>query len=280
MILFTGDNPPHNPWKENSDEIYNVTQVFVDLLYKKYQYTGAVFPTLGNHEEYIADQYSPFDMQRENDFLKDMGDIFKVWLGKEEYENFIKHGYYSSKFKNTNLRIIALNCFLCDALNFFLIRNPTDPGNQFDWMEKVLRMAEKNGEYVFIIGHIPPGDSTYLSQCSMRYNVLVDRFQNIIRGQFYGHTHYDEFRIVTEYFNSTSIAGMIYTAPSLTSYTFKNPSFRVYEVDSNTKILKDYQQYRLNLTEANLTPDIKPDWKVAYNAKTVKFLNYLLGFFY
>jgi sphingomyelin phosphodiesterase len=136
-------------------------------------------------------------------------------------------------------------------------------------MEKVLREAEKNNEYVFIIGHIPPGDSTYLSQCSKRYNALVDRFSNIIRGQFYGHTHYDEFRIINEYFNHTNIAGLILTAPSLTSYSWKNPSFRIYDVDSHSKIIKDYHQYRLNLTEANLTPDVKPKWKVSYTAKQV-----------
>ena len=282
MILFTGDNTPHNPWVNNKEEVYNITRVFVDLLYNKYKYRGVVFPALGNHEEYIADQYDPYNMTREYSFLKEMGDIFKVWLGEDEYQQFIKNGYYTTKFKNTNLRIIVINCFLCDILNFYLIKNPTDPGQQFEWMERILRQAEKSGEYIFIVGHIPPGDSTYMSECSKRYNALVDRFSSIIRGQFYGHTHYDEFRLITEYFNKTNIAGVILTAPSLTSYSYKNPSFRVYDIDSETKILKDYSQYRLNLTEANLTPDTKPQWKVAYTANSVNLLIYLynlnLGF--
>jgi sphingomyelin phosphodiesterase len=271
IIVWTGDNPPHNPWNENSQEIFNITQVFVDLLYEKYKYKGAVFPSLGNHEEYITDQYNPFDSSREKEFLQKMGDIFRVFLGDEQHETFVKYGFYTAKYANTNLRIISINCFLCDVMNFFLIRDPTDPGKQFEWLEKVLREAERDGEYVFIIGHIPPGDSTYLSECSKRYNAIVDRFSNTIRGQFYGHTHYDEFRIITEYFNEEKIAGIILTAPSLTSYSWKNPSFRVYEVDSKTSIIKDYYQYRLNLTEANLNPYDKPDWKVAYTAKEVKF---------
>lgn len=269
FILWTGDNPPHNPWLSNGDEIYNITRVFVDLLYKKYNYSGPVFPSLGNHEEYIADQFNPYEGDREIEFLKTFADIFKIWLDDEAYQSFLNRGFYTSKYLNTNLRIISINSLVCDCLNFFIIKDPTDPGQQFSWMEGVLRQAEKDGEIVYVIGHIPPGDSTYLSQCSFRYNALVDRFSHIIRGNFYGHTHLDEFRLIPEYFNSTKIAGIIYTAPSLTSYSFQHPSFRIYEVDSNTKLLVDFDQYRLNLTEANLTPDVKPKWKVAYSARRV-----------
>lgn len=269
FILWTGDNPPHNPWQSNEDEIYNITSVFVDLIHNKYNYQGQVFVALGNHEEYIADQYDPFDMERENEFLETMANINKPFLGQEEYVMFKLNGYYSSKVKNSNLRIISYNCFLCDIMNFFIIKDPTDPGKQFEWIERTLRQAEKDNEYVIIIGHIPPGDSTYFSECSKRYNALVDRFSNIIRGQFYGHTHYDEFRVIPEYFNNTNIAGVILTAPSLTSYSFLHPSFRIFDMDDKTKILKDYHQYRLNLTEANLTPDVKPQWKIAYSGKNV-----------
>jgi sphingomyelin phosphodiesterase len=155
------------------------------------------------------------------------------------------------------------------VLNFFLIRDPTDPGGQIAWMEQVLRQAEKEGEFVYIIGHIPAGDVTFLSQCSLRYNALTDRFSHIIRGQFFGHTHYDEFRMIPEYFNSTNVIGIIFTAPSLTTYSTKNPSFRVFEADLDTKHLLNYHQYRLNVTKANLTPDVRPKFELSYDAKTV-----------
>lgn len=54
-----------------------------------------------------------------------------------------------------------------------------------------------------------------------------------------------------------------------------NPSFRVFKVDSKSKLPKDYLQYRLNLTEANLSSD-DPVWKVSYRASeffNVKYLN-------
>lgn len=272
IILWTGDNAPHNVWTNTTDAIKNITSEFVDLLLNKYKYQGAIHYALGNHEEYITDQFNPFDYTREKDWLEMIGGIARPFLKDDEYKNFVKYGYYTSKYSDTNLRIITFNCMLCDVINFFLIKNPTDPGQQFEWMEKVLRQAEQDNEYVFIMGHIPPGDATYLSECSRRYNALVDRFSNIIRGQFYGHSHYDEFRVITEYFNQNNTVGLILTAPSLTTWDFQHSSFRVFNVDYETKALRDYDQYRLNLTEANLTPDVKPSWKITYNGKQVNYI--------
>jgi sphingomyelin phosphodiesterase len=133
-------------------------------------------------------------------------------------------------------------------------------------MEGVLRAAELNGEYVFIMGHIPPGDSNYLSQCSRRYNALIDRFSYLIRGQFFGHTHYDEFRLVHEYFNSSNVAGLIFTAPSVTTYSNRNPSYRVYDVKMSNNQPIDYTQKFLNITKANLEPNQNPVWEVQYVA--------------
>jgi sphingomyelin phosphodiesterase len=274
LIIWTGDNPAHTIWNNNADEIYNITAVFIDLLYNKYNYKKPVFPSLGNHEEFIADQYDPFT-NREVGFLSTMSKLFSNWLSEEEQQMFSKYGYYSKKYLNTNLRIISMNCFLCDTLNFYLIENPTDPQGQFSWMEKTLRDAEKNGEYVFIIGHIPPGDTTFTTQCAKRYQALVDRFSNIVRGNFYGHTHYDEFRLMTEYFNHDKISGVIYTTPSLTTYESHNPSFRVYEVESKNMIMKNYYQYRLNITKANSNPFAEPEWEIVYNAREV--ISYNLG---
>ncbi len=106
---------------------------------------------------------------------------------------------------------------------------------------------------------------------------MVDRFTNIIRGQFYGHTHNDQFEVVRSYNNDSSPVGVIYITPSLTtykkfnrtkillfSYTRLNPSFRIFEVDSETNQIVDYRQYRLNLTKwnQNTTGDI--EWDLAY----------------
>ncbi len=61
------------------------------------------------------------------------------------------------------------------------------------------------------------------------------------------------------------------------SYEFLQPSFRVFDVDSNSKIPKDYMQYRLNLTNANSLPENEiPQFDIAYKASeffNIKYLN-------
>jgi sphingomyelin phosphodiesterase len=274
FIIWTGDNPSHTPWQSNYDEVYNSTQTFVDLLVEKYNYTKPVFVAFGNHESSITDQYHPFNKTKNAEFLRVMQLINKNWIKTEEEKStFLQYGYFTTKFQDTNLRIISLNCFLCDTFNFYLIKNPTDPFYQFEWLEKILRSAEILNEEVFIISHIPPGDTNYLSECSQRFKAIIDRFQNIVKGQFYGHTHYDEMKFIPEYFNSSKISGVEFIAPSLTTYSFQHPSFRLFEMDEDTKILLNYFQYRLNITEANLLKnEEEPKWKIVYNANNVKKL--------
>ena len=51
----------------------------------------------------------------------------------------------------------------------------------------------------------------------------------------------------------------------MTTFTNKNPSFRLYEGDSDTKIVTDILQYRINLTAANINNDTK--FNFAYSMK-------------
>ena len=112
---------------------------------------------------------------------------------------------------------------------------------------------------------------------------MVDRFANIIRGQFFGHTHHDEFEIVRSYSDDTP-AGVVFITPSLTSYICFDiflcicrmgglyPSFRVFEIDAETNQPINYYQYRLDLEKwnQNLTGPI--EWDLAYDALSVNIL--------
>jgi hypothetical protein len=46
---------------------------------------------------------------------------------------------------------------------------------------------------------------------------------------------------------------------------YLNPSFRVFEIDPDTKFPVDYLQYRMNLDEANKSDD-PPKWEAKYRA--------------
>jgi len=215
FMIWTGDNPSHSEWeRETANEILEVTSEFTKLMMDS---DIQVYPSLGNHEKYPSDQFYPFGQGREDEALKFFGNLWHKWLGDEAYNEFIKFGYYSKKHLDTNLRIISYNCFYCDVFNFFLIKNPTDPSNQIEWLEKTLRKAEQENEDVYLIGHIPSGDTSLLSECAKRHLALIDRFSHIIRGQFGGHTHNDEVKIMRDYFNKDKVNSIVYIVPSLTT---------------------------------------------------------------
>ena len=55
--------------------------------------------------------------------LEYYSNIFKEYFYEDQaYESNKKYGYYSEKFKDTNLRIVVLNCLIYDARNFYIIR--------------------------------------------------------------------------------------------------------------------------------------------------------------
>lgn len=221
FIIWTGDNPSHTEWKiENQQESINVTRIFSNMLIEKnqqYNVTIPVYPAMGNHEKFPIDQFFPFDTDTESPLLKKIGDSWKQFLTKEAYETFIKNGYYTQMHQNTNLRIICYNSLLIDILNFHLLKSTNDPNGQLIWLENTLQKAEENNEAVYLIGHIPIADVTFNSESSKRYQILLDRYSNIIRGNFAGHTHFDEVKVMRRYYDQEKTSGMVYIAPSLTT---------------------------------------------------------------
>ena len=90
------------------------------------------------------------------------------------------NGFYTTKDPKTGVRIIGMNNELGDNMNFKLMQNNTDPGNMINWIYQTLLAAEKAGEKVLILGHIPHGCGFANSLWARHYRVLVNRFQNII----------------------------------------------------------------------------------------------------
>ncbi len=117
---------------------------------------------------------------------------------------------------------------------------------------------------------------------SYRYSVLVERYANIIKGQFFGHMHMDYFFITRSQADNAPVAVTQQLPPLTTYHDFfcdpahgakiqncrrPNPSYRIYAVDRESYDLLNYEQYRLFLAEANEL--LKDDWVVGY-----RFLEY------
>jgi sphingomyelin phosphodiesterase len=56
-----------------------------------------------------------------------------------------------------------------------LIHNPKDQDGQLQWLADILLQAEKDGEKVHILGHIPSGDSECLKTWSREFHKIIDR---------------------------------------------------------------------------------------------------------
>ena len=265
FILFTGDFGPHDVWEINQDDIIKTTQISVDLIVKEIGDDIPIFPAIGNHEKAPPDVF----FGSETILLHGLSKIFKKYLTQQAYDDFSQYGYYTMLFKDTNLRLISLNCILCNSMNFHLISDSNQVGKMFKWFENVLNEAEKKGEKIYLLDHIPMYSSQHSYECTMRLKILLERYQHIISGYFSGHTHMDELTLIKEYQNPKKYSIINYICPSLTTYPDLWPSYRVYHADSYTKIVNDYTQWRLNLDETNKID--RPIWYISYKAS--KFYN-------
>ncbi|RZC34304.1 sphingomyelin phosphodiesterase-like [Asbolus verrucosus] len=91
-------------------------------------------------------------------------------------------------------------------------------------------------------------------------------FANTITGQFNGHTHKDEFHIYYNSSNPTQPVGAIYNGAALTPFSSANPSYKIFQVESTTFSLLDYQEWTFNLTLANSQPSTQsPEWYKLYS---------------
>ena len=277
FIIWTGDNGPHDLWAADQELLYNISELIKDKVDKVFRNENRKIPIyycLGNHEKFPNDNFLD---NNEKVLLQKYADIYKDYLSNEAYEDFKNYGYYSMKHDNSNLRIISLNCFLCDTFNFNLF-NSTKASikRMLTWLQNELQNAEKNKEFVYIINHFPINGEFSLSECGQRFQALFDRYEYNIRGIFSGHTHRDDIVGVNEYFNKDKIIHLNFVAPQLTTYEYKLPSYRIYTIDEETKQVLDYEQFRFNLTKSN--EERKPYWYSAYNASTLYKVNNMLDY--
>lgn len=149
-----------------------------------------VIPMMGNHEPYPVNVYD-YMSDREKPLLEGFSKVWEKWIGAEAAKFHAKNGFYSTVIPKMNLKVIAMNSQACNGENWYLLREPTDPGNQLQWIRAELYDAERRNLSVYIISHIHP--LSCLSDWVDRYNILIDRFSHIIRGQFFGHSHNDHF---------------------------------------------------------------------------------------
>lgn len=82
---------------------------------------------------------------------------------------------------------------------------------------------------------------------------MADRYEATIAGQFFGHTHFDEYEVFYDEVYRGRASSIAYIGPSVTPYYGLNPGYRIYHVEGYislflyTQIQCAFQTILLNL---------------------------------
>ncbi|XP_003465367.1 sphingomyelin phosphodiesterase [Cavia porcellus] len=269
MVYWTGDIPAHDVWQQSRKDQLRALNTITDLV-KKFLGPVPVYPAVGNHESTPVNSFPPPFIkgnQSSNWLYEAMAQTWEPWLTTEALQTLRIGGFYALS-PRPGLRLISLNMNFCSRENFWLLINSTDPAGQLQWLIGELQAAEDRGDKVHIIGHIPPGHC--LKSWSWNYYRIVSRYENTLAGQFFGHTHVDEFEIFYDEETLSRPLSVAFLAPSATTYISLNPGYRVYQIDGNypgsSHVVLDHETYILNLTQANV-PGATPHWQRLYRAR-------------
>lgn len=161
---------------------------------------------------------------------EELYNLYKEWI-PEESSSYFKHGGYYYKDVGPKLRLIIINTNFCARLNFWLWYDSEDPGDQLKWLLQQLKIAKMKSKKVHIIGHIPPDYYNCEAVWLHNYMKILEYFKDTIVGQFFGHTHFDEFRVY--YSEKSELIGSALIGGSLTTFEEVNPIYKIVKIDTD-----------------------------------------------
>ncbi|XP_049793804.1 acid sphingomyelinase-like phosphodiesterase 3a [Schistocerca nitens] len=260
FILWTGDVTSHDV--AASPELQWAALSNITALMKTFFSSQFVFPVLGHDDG--PQRYS------------DLFELWRTWLPPEAGNTFAAGGYYSIEMKKEKLRLVLLNTNL-----YMGAQTEEDPKGQWKWLEATLEKSKKNGETVFLVGHVPPGvddrmphgsahpGSSFDSRFTRKYLRLVRQYHDVITGQFFGHLHADSFRIMFDAEGRRPVSWLM-VAPAVTPRRQHgaaiNPGLRLYTFNTDNGQIQDYEQFYLDLAAANTQE--APEWQSEYSLRS------------
>ncbi|OAR03115.1 hypothetical protein LLEC1_05371 [Akanthomyces lecanii] len=268
FTIFTGDIVDH--MLSNTSKPYNLNEI--DDAYNKMNDSfKLVYGTIGNHEVHPVNIFEPKSVGNASRWVYDaIVKKWASWIGDTAKQEVLDIGAYSTKYPNGNLRVISLNTNMYYRFNFAVYQQKMlqDPNGQLAWLVKELDKAEKAGENVYIIGHMPMGTSDALTDYANYFDQVVQRYSTTIRGLFFGHTHDDHFEVSYSDYSkrdSSHATAMSYICPSLVP-TSGMPAFRVYDIDPDTFAVLDSVTCMADMDDPEFQKS-GPVWKKYYSAK-------------
>lgn len=173
-------------------------------------------------------------------------------------------GYWSVRVMD-GLRMICLNTVIWGTSVENIVdsdRLHTMAIQEMNWLSAQLDAAAKNGDKVFLSMHIPPGLDVFANAPMWnswdKYSLqdsflqLVESYDTTITGIFYGHTHYDELRLLYNKAGNSVMKAAI-SCPGISTEHGNYPAFKVVQFDRKSKVPMDFTTYFTPLNCKHLT---------------------------
>ena len=141
---------------------------------------------------------------------------------------------------------------------------PLDPSAVLQWLDSQLAAARAANQKVWLIMHVPPGANTtgiaqkvgtfnsstqitsdeavmmWQPQYQLEFMAILSKYPGLIAMGITGHTHMDEFRVL-------STGEVLFGIPGISPVFGNNPAFKVFTVAKDTEMPTDYQSVSYNL---------------------------------
>ncbi len=193
---------------------------------------------LGNNDSYEGD----YKIAPNSQFLSDTAELFYTdsLNGMADHQAFLASfqagGYYAAEPLGTGMVVIGLNTVFMSTRAESGIEAAIS--TELSWLESTLASARTSGKKVWLLLHVPPGadihatggqvdergqltTATMHMQSNYQASLLqiLANYSDIIKLELAGHTHMDEYRIVS--------SDPLEITPSISPRSGNNPAFKI-----------------------------------------------------
>lgn len=277
FAIFTGDMVDHDEYHCDLETTQRAERDVANVL-KKHLPGIPVFPTLGNHDTFPYGQMAPISLDSNHTLQYNAEYNAKLWVDNswlpKNMTNSLKTHYAGfSTVTKRGLKVISLNSNAYYQKNLWAYINLSqepDLFGQWKFLIDELVESEKIGQRVWIMAHIPTGDTDTLPIQSHIFSKIIERFSPYtVAHIFFGHTHQDQFRILysANGQDAQDAINVAYVSQSITPLTEYNPSWRYYEVEDESFNIMNTFNYYTPLNETFVNGGDEPRWDFEYSAR-------------
>jgi sphingomyelin phosphodiesterase acid-like 3 len=268
-FLKAGGSPSEFPAFANKAAVFVVNTVQATL-------GVPVYVALGNDDSPCVD----YGLVPGSAFLAALADSLDVLAhNPEAATDFRTAGFYELPHPTlANEQILVLNSVLWSPRYSNCRSDSSDPGAaEMQWLGWKLYEAKTLANKVILVMHIPPGIDSYASSHSgnskfptqfwrdrylSQFLELMQSYGDIVQIALAGHTHMDDFRVLSSS-GSTPPVGFRIT-PAISPIFGNNPAFSVLNYSVSTGAVSDIATYYLDLVKGG----DNPQWALEYRFST------------